>query len=192
MSKNCHCNQPIRNSCNCPYCNESYPNNANQSANLSGKICASKQLFWLLSSPSGTTSPIPFDQLCMTGNTMFMKDQHSDIVILKQGNYCINFDAASIVNESTPAGYSPMATFINIISTLKGTIASIPAPVNGQPLAFCRQLLLNAGEIIHFELQHQDNTETKLIDYKISVKNVNGNGNCCQESEQTQSASCDC
>ena len=188
MSKNCHCSQPNRNACNCPFCNDS----SQQRPNLSGKLCASKQLFWLLSSPSGSSSPIPFDQLCITGETMFMKDQHSDIVILKQGNYCINFDAESIINESTPAGYSPMDTHVNIISSLKGTIASIPAPVNGQPLSFCRQLLLNAGEIIYFQLQHQENTETKLIDYKISIKNVNGNENCCQESEQPPSASCDC
>jgi len=189
--------RPATNSCNCPSCSGYNPNRPDKPNNSTyeGKFCASRDKLLVYSPPGESSEKIPFDNICLEGGSIFAQKKSPDFVILKDGCYCLNFTADRIENESTPVGFNPINIEINIISSITGLIASVPTPVNGQEVNFCRQFFFRAGEILFLELKHDINTETVLENYSLSVKHLrNCNQNCCQETDESQSQqqSCNC
>jgi len=204
MNHNNFC-QPPTTSCNCPSCsghnqnqgNNNKPNKPNSlgSSSYEGKFCASKDQLLVYSPPGESSEKIPFDKICLEGGSIFAQKKSPDFVILKDGCYCLNFKADRIENESTPVGFNPINIEINIYSSISGLIASVPTPVNGQAVDFCRQFFLKAGEILFLQLKHDINTETVLDNYSLSVKHLrNCSQDCCQETDESQSQqqSCSC
>ncbi|MCL2229323.1 MAG: hypothetical protein FWC00_05890 [Firmicutes bacterium] len=172
----CGCNHPRPRpnacvcNCNCGKDNENPPTPPTPPV-TPGAFVAAGEEFWNVPTTPETTAKIPFEEIKVNeGDAIFFIPRTTNFVVLKNGEYTVEYKIAHLGNPAVPEGHHPMEITVKLISTIHGVLDSFTTNTNEQSVSRSRTLILQAGEILSLEIEFQAFTEVKVRDYEISIK----------------------